>query len=76
MFMLKEDFQMKLLEVLIKKKDNLHLEIYSNKLDIVLSDGTTVKAFAPVIVSASRSTDIPAFYADWFFNRLEAGYSI
>lgn len=35
-----------------------------NKLDIVLSDGTTVKAFAPVIVSASRSTDIPAFYAD------------
>ena len=47
-----------------------------NKLDIVLSDGTTVKAFAPVIVSASRSTDIPAFYADWFFNRLEAGYSI
>lgn len=21
----------------------------------------------PIIVSASRSTDIPAFYADWFF---------
>lgn len=47
-----------------------------NKLDIVLSNGTTVKAFAPLIVSASRSTDIPAFYAEWFFNRLEAGYSI
>lgn len=30
----------------------------------------------PVIVSASRSTDIPAFYADWFFHRLDvAGYS-
>ena len=30
----------------------------------------------PVIVSASRSTDIPAFYADWFFHRLNvAGYS-
>lgn len=30
----------------------------------------------PVIVSASRSTDIPAFYADWFFYRLDkAGYS-
>ena len=29
----------------------------------------------PIIVSASRSTDIPAFYADWFFNRLEKGYS-
>lgn len=29
----------------------------------------------PVIVSASRSTDIPAFYADWFFSRLRRGYS-
>lgn len=30
----------------------------------------------PIIVSASRSTDIPAFYADWFFHRLDvAGYS-
>jgi len=29
----------------------------------------------PVIVSASRSTDIPAFYADWFFYRLSLGYS-
>ena len=29
----------------------------------------------PVLVSASRSTDIPAFYADWFFHRLEVGYS-
>jgi len=33
------------------------------------------KAQTPVIVSASRSTDIPAFYADWFFDRLEKGYS-
>ena len=47
-----------------------------NKVDIELQDGTTVKAFAPVIVSASRSTDIPAFYADWFFKRLEKGYSV
>ncbi|MBQ6068793.1 MAG: DUF1848 domain-containing protein [Bacteroidales bacterium] len=29
----------------------------------------------PVIVSASRATDIPAFYADWFFYRLKKGYS-
>lgn len=28
----------------------------------------------PEIVSASRSTDIPAFYADWFFYRLKKGY--
>ena len=34
-----------------------------------------VEAQAPIIVSASRSTDIPAFYADWFFHRLKVGYS-
>jgi len=27
-----------------------------------------------VIISASRRTDIPAFYADWFMNRVRAGY--
>lgn len=30
----------------------------------------------PVIMSASRSTDIPAFYADWFLERLRAGFSV
>jgi len=34
----------------------------------------TVRAIAPLIVSASRSTDIPAFYGDWFMRRLAAGY--
>ena len=34
------------------------------------------KIMSPVIVSASRSTDIPAFYADWFLERLKAGYSV
>ncbi len=29
---------------------------------------------APVIISASRATDIPAFYGEWFINRLKAGY--
>jgi hypothetical protein len=33
-----------------------------------------VEAIAPLIVSASRSTDIPAFYGDWFMARLHAGY--
>lgn len=28
------------------------------------------------IISASRRTDIPAFYSDWLFNRLEEGYVI
>lgn len=31
-------------------------------------------AIAPEVISASRSTDIPAFHADWFMNRLRAGY--
>lgn len=35
-----------------------------------------MQAIAPMIVSASRATDIPAFYADWFFNRLESGYCV
>lgn len=41
----------------------------------IIVDGRSVKAQTPVIVSASRSTDIPAFYAEWFFSRLEKGYS-
>lgn len=44
-------------------------------LDITNDNGAKVKAVAPVIISASRSTDIPAFYADWFFNRLKIGHS-
>lgn len=35
-----------------------------------------MEAIAPIIVSASRSTDIPAFYSEWFFHRLERGYSV
>ena len=27
-----------------------------------------------MIISASRRTDIPAFYAEWFMNRIRAGY--
>lgn len=44
-------------------------------IQIQRENGETVKAQAPIIVSASRSTDIPAFYADWFFHRLKVGYS-
>ena len=42
---------------------------------IQLDNGTFVDAQVPEIVSASRSTDIPAFYADWFFASLKKGYS-
>jgi len=45
------------------------------KIKIKLEDRSYADAMAPVIVSASRSTDIPAFYADWFFHRLKVGYS-
>ena len=27
-----------------------------------------------MIISASRRTDIPAFYSQWFFNRIKEGY--
>ena len=47
-----------------------------NKRNIILEDGGNAVASCPVIVSASRSTDIPAFYADWFFHRLQVGYSV
>lgn len=46
-----------------------------DKVIITRENGELVEAQAPVIVSASRSTDIPAFYSDWFLNRLKAGYS-
>lgn len=46
-----------------------------DKIGITLENGTRAVAQAPRIISASRSTDIPAFYADWFFYRLKKGYS-
>ncbi len=45
------------------------------KTQIQRDNGMMAEAQAPVIISASRSTDIPAFYADWFFHRLKVGYS-
>lgn len=47
-----------------------------DKIIIKTDSGEAVEASAPVIISASRSTDIPAFYAKWFFNRLEKGYCV
>lgn len=43
---------------------------------ITILKGQSVEAVAPIIISASRSTDIPAFYAKWFFERLKAGYVV
>jgi DNA repair photolyase len=44
------------------------------EVSIVRDNGEVVSGKAPVIISASRSTDIPAFYAKWLFSRLEKGY--
>jgi len=29
-----------------------------------------------MILSVGRRTDIPAFYSDWFFNRIKDGYTL
>jgi len=44
------------------------------KITIKTDDGDSADAIAPLIVSASRATDIPAFYSQWFFDRLQKGY--
>lgn len=46
------------------------------KVKLTLPNGNTVDAIAPVILSVSRSTDIPAFHFNWFMNRWKAGYSV
>jgi len=45
-----------------------------NTVEIQTDGGRTVWAKAPVILSASRATDIPAFFPRWFMNRLRRGY--
>lgn len=32
------------------------------------------EAIAPLVISASRATDLPAFHSEWFLRRLAAGY--
>lgn len=46
-----------------------------DKIQIKKTNGEVIEAQAPIIISASRSTDIPAFYADWFINRLNEEYT-
>ncbi len=47
-----------------------------DRILITRQNGDIVDGVAPIIISASRSTDIPAFYAKWFINRLKAGYCV
>ena len=51
-------------------------DMATDKIRIKTDSGDIVEAAAPVIISASRSTDIPAFYAKWFFDRLAKGYCV
>jgi len=44
------------------------------KVEIIRDNGEPAIAIAPIIISASRSTDIPGCYADWFMNRIKKGY--
>lgn len=44
-------------------------------LEIITDSNQIVPAQAPLIISASRATDIPAFYTEWFFDRLAKGYT-
>ena len=43
---------------------------------VISGKGKEGEPIIPVIISASRSTDIPAFYSKWFFNRLKKGYCV
>lgn len=44
------------------------------KQEIETECGEIVLAQSPIIISASRSTDIPTFYGEWLVNRWKAGY--
>lgn len=51
------------------------MESSKEKNQTTRENGEIVSMLQPHIISASRSTDIPAFYSDWFFHRLKTGYS-
>ena len=44
------------------------------EIQITTDSGEVKTAIAPLIISASRSTDIPAFHSEWLINRLKRGY--
>jgi len=48
----------------------------NDKIQITNDFGDKVEAQSPVIISASRSTDIPTFFAKWFINRIKKGHIV
>ena len=46
----------------------------TGKIEILLEDGMSkAMAQAPIVVSASRSTDIPAINIVWLYHRMKVG---
>jgi DNA repair photolyase len=45
------------------------------KVNITTIEGKRVSALSPLIISASRSTDIPALFGDWLIKQFEQGYT-
>jgi len=48
----------------------------NDRSTITANSEVKVFDYYPVVISASRLTDIPAFYANWFINRLHEGYAV
>jgi len=44
------------------------------EVQLITYSGEQRSAIAPLIISASRSTDLPAFHSAWLVNRLKSGY--
>lgn len=44
------------------------------EVQLTTDSGEQRSAIAPLIISASRSTDVPAFHSAWLINRLKSGY--
>lgn len=44
------------------------------RIQIQTAQGHIHEAICPVVISASRATDIPAFRAQWFLDKLKNGY--
>ncbi|MDR2466527.1 MAG: DUF1848 domain-containing protein [Prevotellaceae bacterium] len=45
-------------------------------INIRTDEGDIVEAQAPVVISASRATDIPAMHPEWFVERLRKSYAV
>jgi len=43
-------------------------------VQITRDNGEIKPAIAPLIISASRSTNVPAFHSEWLISRLKSGY--